>query len=138
MNTSTTNEINDVFDAIAFSENSIVQSAFNEGLKKGDSEAKEEGYHLGFHKGIEFGAEIGYYEGTVNTLLQLHKEKQITFSDKIILILLKLKTLLETFPSINCPNTDILHLRRDIKSHFQRLCSLLKFDGNVSETGLSF
>lgn len=133
-----TEDINDVFDAIAFSEGSIVQEAFDEGLKKGITEAEEEGYHLGFHKGVEFGEEIGYYLGVVNTLLRLHENQQFDLSDKIVRLLYKLKPLLTSFPAFNCPDTDILKLKVEIKSLFHRLCSLLKFDGTLPAKGLSF
>lgn len=131
-------EINDIFDAIACSEETIVQKAFQEGLRKGIEEGENEGYHLGFHKGADIGSEIGYYEGVITTLVSLHESKEIDLSNKVVTTLLKLKQLLAAFPHFNCPNTNILQLRNEIKSYFKQCCSLLKFDGTLTEKGLSF
>ncbi|XP_065221558.1 protein LTO1 homolog [Planococcus citri] len=135
---SRTSEINDIFDAIVFSEESIVNEAFEKGLDKGIEEARAEGYHVGFHKGIEIGSEIGYYKGIVDTLLALYNDQQIDLSDKVLSILNKLKPLLDTFPRFNCSETDILQLKQEIKTHFKQFCSLMKFNGTLTEKSLSF
>lgn len=133
-----TTEINDIFDAIAFSEDSIINEGFEEGVNKGIQEAKAEGYHVGFHKGIEIGSEIGYYKGVVDTLLTLYENKEIDLSDKLLSILNKLRPLLDTFPRFNCSQTDILQSKQEIKTLFKQLCSLLKFNGTLTEKSLSF
>jgi len=131
-------DINDVFDNIVFSEDKIVREGFCEGLKKGISEAEVEGYHLGFHKGIEFGYELGYYEGITNCLLRSFESKKVELPEKISQILVKIKALISNYPCINCPNTDIVRSKNEIKSLFRRLCSLLKFDGLLAEESISF
>lgn len=131
-------EINDIFDAIACSEDYIVREAFEEGVSKGVEEAKADGYHVGFHKGAKIGNEIGYYEGIVDTVLKLYKDKEIDLSDKVLGILNKLKQLLNSFPHFNCSNTDIIKSREEIKIYFKQFCSLMKFKGTLAEEGLSF
>lgn len=131
-------EINDIFDAIACSEGNIIREAFEEGLNKGIREAEAEGHHAGFHKGVEIGSEIGYYEGIVDTVLNLYKSKEIDLSDKVLSILNKLKHLLDSFPHFNCTNTDILKSREEIKTYFKQFCSLMKFNGTLAVNGLSF
>lgn len=135
---SNTIEINDIFDAIACSEDHIVQEAFEKGVNKGIEEAKADGYHVGFHKGVEVGGEIGYYEGIVDTVLTLYQNKEIDLSDKVLSILNKLTQLLQSFPHFNCPETDIIKVKEEIKTNFKQFCSLMKFNAVLTERGLSF
>lgn len=131
-------EINLVFDDIAFSEDRIVKKAFVDGLQKGFRDGDEKGYRLGFLKGVEFGAEIGYYEGIVKALRSLCSQDPACLSTKSINVLNKLHSALISFPSTNCPNTDLIDQRDQIRSYYKQLCSLLKLDIALDGEELSF
>lgn len=131
-------EINQVFDDIAFSEDKFVKKAFVDGLLKGLHDGDEKGYRLGFLKGVEFGTEIGYYEGIVKALRSLHDQNPACLTTKSLSVLNKLHSALASFPSINCPNTDLIDQRDQVRSYYKQLCSLLKLDIALNGEELSF
>ncbi len=131
-------ELDVIFDDIFMFESKVAEQATAEGSKKAEEEADANGYHLGYHQGLEVGFEIGHYEGLTDAFLKLHEENKMVLSDKVLKILEKLKGLLKNFPHFNCPDTLIDERRKEIKSLAKQLCSLLKFDGMLSEGGLSF
>ncbi|XP_018910527.1 uncharacterized protein [Bemisia tabaci] len=132
LETSETVDINDVFDSIALSESKLVKQGYSEGYRKGTNDGELSGFHLGYHRGKECGTEIGYYKGVVNTWLTLHDQKICTLSDKILLALSKVKSLIDEFPMKIDDNIDIVELKNNISASYKKACSLLKFDVNCS------
>lgn len=130
-------DINDVFESIAFSEQKVSDSAFEEGFVKGVSEGEVEGYHLGYHRGAEVGAEIGYYSGCIDALCKVDSLGKHN-NPKCIELMHKIKNLINSFPRHNADNVDIIFLRDNIRAQFKRLCSLLKVDLSVRENTVSF
>ncbi|CAD7088120.1 unnamed protein product [Hermetia illucens] len=52
-------DINDVFDEILLTEESLTKQGYNEGYERGLAEGNIEGYQLGYGKGYELGKEFG-------------------------------------------------------------------------------
>lgn len=129
-------DINDVFESIAFSEQKISDSAFEEGFVKGVSEGEVEGYHLGYHRGAEIGAEIGYYNGCIDALYRVDSHEK--HNPKCIELMHKIKNLINKFPKHNADDVDIIFLRDSIRAQFKRLCSLLKIELSLRESTVSF
>lgn len=129
-------DINDVFESIAFSEQKISDSAFEEGFIKGVSEGEVEGYHLGYHRGAEIGAEIGYYKGCIDVLSRVDDNEK--HNPKCSELLHKIKNLIDMFPKQNVDDVDIIVCRDNIRAQFKRLCSLLKVELGVRQNTVSF
>lgn len=131
-------EINQAFDDIAFSEDKLVKKAFVDGLQKGLRDGDEKGYRLGFLKGVEFGTEVGYYKGIAKALRASYSQDPACLPAKCVTVLNKLHSALESFPSTNCPNTDLISQRDQVRSYYKQLCSLLKLDIALNGEELSF
>lgn len=117
-------DINEVFDSIAFSEERISNEAYHEGFSKGEKEGRVEGYHLGYHRGAELGAEIGFYKGVLLSVSDYEKAQ----SPKVESTLQKLKTLVESFPRSNIEDVDLLAVIDDVRAQFRKVSSLLKLN----------
>lgn len=115
----------DIFDCITFSENTLVCKGYDEGFQKGKTIGENEGYHLGYHRGAELGAEIGFYKGFLEALVNTGDKSQVS---KHSSILEKFTKLLDSCPSNNDDNFDIVEFRDSVRATYKRLCSLLKID----------
>lgn len=129
-------DINDVFESIAFSEQKVSDGAFEEGFVKGTSEGEVEGYHLGYHRGAEIGAEIGYYSGCIDALYRVDSHDK--HHPKCMKLMNKIKNLINRFPKHNADDVDIIFLRDNVRAQFKRLCALLKVELSVRENSVSF
>lgn len=118
-------DINDVFDNILLSEEKIVQRAFQEGFDAGKKNGELDGYHAGYHRGAELGAEIGFYKGIVESFSgnEVHG-----VNEKVLQILQKLNSLLESFPKYNNHDCDIQSMLDNIRSQYKKLCSIMKLN----------
>ena len=84
-------DINDVFDAISFSEEKILKTGFEEGLEKGTADGAREGFVLGLAKGSELGTEVGFYQGFAEGwIAELRSDDSQKKSEKAIIQLEKL------------------------------------------------
>lgn len=129
-------DINEVFDSIALSEDNIASSGFDEGLKKGQTIGELEGYHLGYHRGAELGCEIGFYKGFLKAVNSSADEESLSRHKSTIE---KLSSLIESFPKTNDDQLDIVSLRDTIRSTYKKLCSGLKIEpGMPDNPTLSF
>ncbi|RVE46596.1 hypothetical protein evm_008729 [Chilo suppressalis] len=113
-------DFNDVLDDIFMSEEAAYKESYDEGYKAGTLAGNPEGYHLGYHKGAELGRELGYYLGIVSKYIEACEKQDITHSDKIINQLLKVKTLIDSFPRDNSEEHDILGLLEAILKEKQK------------------
>lgn len=106
---------------------------FDEGYKKGIDDGELEGYHYGYHEGSRIGAEIGFYKGFVCTLIALDKQKktEILISDKAKDIAKRLMLMLHCPPEFASKTVGQEQQISDIRRNYKRLCSLLKFNGNI-------
>lgn len=126
-------DINDIFDDILLTEESLEQQGYDEGYAAAAAAGNTEGYHLGYHRGAELGAELGYYFGVVEVYLKT------TIPDKHRSILEALRSSLLAFPSTNDDQIDIFELAGQIRAQFRRCCALLKINGRYPEADtLSF
>lgn len=122
-------DINDIFDSIACSEETSNEQGYEEGIQKGLHDGEIDGFHLGYHKGAQIGAELGFYNGVVETYIQLCKKGDIKLHDKVTTLLEKIKDLIDKFPRENIEDKDIFDLASGIRVKYKKLCSLLKIDG---------
>lgn len=133
----TTNEerdINDIFDDILLTEETLEQQGYAEGFSDASSAGNTEGFHLGYHRGAELGAELGYYMGVVEVYLQLE-----SIPVKHRSVLTAVKTAITSFPTTNDEEVDIFDRANQIRSQFRRCCALLKISGKYPEADtLSF
>lgn len=120
-------DINDVFETIACSEELINKNGFNEGLKKGEESGLKEGYHYGYHRGINLGKEVGFYSGFVEGMLS----RSTSYSRKVKALLIKLQTALESFPRENKEDAEFDVYLQNLRSLFKTICALLKLDSSL-------
>lgn len=126
-------DINDIFDDILLTEESLEQQGYDEGYSAAASAGNTEGYHLGYHRGAELGAELGYYLGVVEVY------SKTSISDKHRAVLDAVRSALLAFPSTNDEQVDIFELAGQIRAQFRRCCALLKISGKYPEADtLSF
>nr|CAD7265244.1 unnamed protein product [Timema shepardi] len=69
-------DINNVFDSIALSEERLSKEGFQEGVNKGIKEGEIDGYHMGYHRGAELGAEL-VNSHMVNFITNRHWDKLV-------------------------------------------------------------
>lgn len=112
-------DINDVFDNIVLCEESLSREGYEEGYRVGSLNGEREGYHLGYHRGAEVGSLVGYYRGFVRVL---SKESESKVRNNV----LKLKALLDEFPSDNNEDADIVALLDSLKGLYKIICTQLK------------
>lgn len=76
---------------------------------------------LGFHRGAEIGAELGFY------LAVLENSKiPSPINEKVSNLISQLKSIIETFPRVNCDTVDLFQSLNTIRTQFKKLTSLLK------------
>lgn len=127
-------DINDIFEDILLTEESLEQQGYDEGFAEAVSAGNSEGFHLGYHRGAELGAELGYYLGVIEVYL-----KSKTIPDKYRSALSAVKTAIVTFPKTNDEQVDIFETANQIRAQFRRCCALLKISGKYPEADtLSF
>ncbi|XP_063232130.1 protein LTO1 homolog [Bacillus rossius redtenbacheri] len=108
-------DINDVFDSIALSEERLSEQGYQEGLQKGCTQ------------------ELGYYTGVLKAVQSAAASGSSILTEKIALDIAKLLQLLESFPRTNAREEDILALRDNIKAKFKKICSVLKINSLFTE-----
>lgn len=127
-------DINDIFNSIACSEEGINRKGYDEGYKIGKDIGRKEGHHLGYHKGAESGSQIGYYAGFVDQLVKVESHlNELGLFDKVCPTLQKLKWLTEKFPQTNDHSIDILSILDECKLVYKKLCALLKIKSELPE-----
>lgn len=133
MTESSEKDINDIFDNILLSEESLNNEGYNEGFLNGTSNGNSEGYHLGYHRGAEVGSELGYYFGIVECLLHKSSNDDTTKNNKRTINLLRLKSLIDSFPHYNAEDIDFLDLLDNIRTLFKKVCALFKINLSYPE-----
>ncbi|CAG9788272.1 unnamed protein product [Diatraea saccharalis] len=123
-------DFNDVLEDIFMTEETAYKESYEEGYKSGTLAGNPEGYHLGYHRGAELGRELGYYLGTVTKYLEANEKQDTKYSVKILNQLIKVKTLVDSFPRNNSEDHDILNLVEAIRAQYKKACALLKIPAN--------
>ena len=131
-------DINEVFDAITFSEDRIVRTGYEEGYKRGSQEGEREGFQLGLEKGSEVGQELGFYRGFAEAWLQELGGKQEKKFEKTIKQLEKLLALLEAFPSTNVKESDGGEKIREARARFKTICSVLQVSPQLNPNEITW
>lgn len=127
-------DINDIFDDILLTEESLEQQGYEEGFAEAAAAGNTEGFHLGYHRGAELGAELGYYLGVIEVYLKL-----TSIPDKHRAVLLAVQTAILSFPGTNDEQVDIFERSSQIRAQYRRCCALLKISGKYPEADtLSF
>lgn len=143
-------DINEVFDSILLSEERISEEGYKKGLQAGVSEGNLEAYHLGkhprsqenlskrlllgFHRGAEIGAELGFYLGVLE-----NSKIPSPINEKVSHLITQLKSIIESFPKVNCDTVDLFDSLNTIRTQFKKLTSLLKIKVSYPERSqLSF
>lgn len=127
-------DINDIFDDILLTEESLEQQGYDEGFAAAAADGNAEGFHLGYHRGAELGAELGYYSGVLEVYLKLP-----SIGDKHRAVLIAVQTLIAAFPSTNDEQVDIFEKANQIRAQYRRCCALLRISGRYPEADtLSF
>lgn len=138
-------DINNVFDQILLSEERISEEGYKQGFKKGVTEGNLEAYHLGkhcrhnltttktseiqklyfilpgFHRGAEIGAELGFYLGVLE-----NSKIPSPINEKVAHLITQLKSIISSFPRVNCETVDLFESLNTIRTQFKKLTSLLK------------
>lgn len=122
-------DINDVFDEILLTEESLTKQGYNEGYERGLAEGNIEGYQLGYGKGYELGKEFGDYYGTICYFLKTAHSRPAKQ------LLENLKHSIESFPKTNDPNVDILSEVTKIRTQFKRLKAVLRLHTERTGSG---
>lgn len=76
---------------------------------------------LGFHRGAEIGAELGFYLGVLE-----NSKIPSPINEKVAHLITQLKSIIETFPRVNCDTVDLFESLNTIRTQFKKLTSLLK------------
>lgn len=126
-------DINDIFESIAFSEDSINKNGYNEGFKKGQESGLKEGYHFGYHRGINLGKEVGFYSGFVEGMLTETTNRP----PKLEALLVKFKNSLEKVPHENKEDAEFDLLLQNLRSIYKTVCSILKIDSSLPNSSSS-
>lgn len=148
-------DINDVFENILLSEERISEEGYKLGFERGVSEGNLEAYHigeniilgarqqrlktfnihvLGFHRGAEIGAELGFYLGVLE-----NSKIPSPINEKVSHLISQLKSIIESFPRVNCDTVDLFESLNTIRTQFKKLTSLLKIKVSYPEKSqLSF
>jgi len=131
-------DINEVFDAITFSEDRIVRTGYEEGYERGSQEGEREGFQLGIEKGSDIGQEVGFYQGFSEAWLQELGEKQERKFEKTIKQLEKLVALLEAFPSTNIKDSEGGEEIREARARFKTICSVLHVSPQLNSNEITW
>lgn len=76
---------------------------------------------LGFHRGAEIGAELGFYLGVLE-----NSKIPSPINEKVSNLISQLKSIIESFPRVNCDTVDLFESLNTIRTQFKKLTSLLK------------
>ena len=131
-------DINEVFDAITFSEDRIARTGYEEGYKRGSQEGEREGFQLGIEKGSDIGQEVGFYQGFSEAWLQELGGKQERKFEKTVKQLEKLVALLEAFPSTNIKDSEGGEKIREARARFKTICSLLHVSPQLNSNEITW
>lgn len=126
-------DINDVFDQIALTEETLCEQGYQEGFTRGQLATNPEGYHLGYHRGAEWAAELGYYSGLLCAYRTIAGDKSEKFQNTFHEVLRQI----DTFPRHNDEETDIFAVINRIRADFKRVCSGLGINGKYPPDGHS-
>lgn len=126
-------DINDVFEQIALTEETLCEQGYQEGFVNGEAATNPEGYHLGYHRGAELAAELGYYLG----LLSAYRKCIVEKSDKLQNTFHELFRQIDNFPRVNDEHTDIFATINRIRADFKRTCAGLGINGKYPPDGNS-
>ena len=80
-------DINDIFDDIVLTEESLTKTAYEEGFQEAVDEGNLEGYKLGYANGIDVGEELGIYYGTIVAHMQMTNSEIYLFFRSSFLII---------------------------------------------------
>lgn len=122
-------DINDVFENIAFAENRFAEEGYADGYTSGLTTGWVEGYDLGIKKGSLIGSEVYFYGGFVLALKQLATENQL--SERCLKALNSLESVIVTFPRILSDDSNFVEKLSTIRGKFRQICSLLSINSDV-------
>jgi flagellar biosynthesis/type III secretory pathway protein FliH len=131
-------DINDLFDSITFSEDRLVEDGYQEGFNQGALQGEQDGFHLGFQKGKELGQELGFYQGFAEGwILELNKG-ETKKPERALNQLEKLLVLINKFPKENTKDEDITELIGEVRAKFKTVCSMLKVSSEFESKDISW
>lgn len=116
------NDINVVFEELAFVEVHATNQGLVEGFKVGTWEGEREGYRAGYEIGFEVGKELALIYGTVLALEQTISSAEKPMVQKLIK---QLRQSIENFPQYNDLLFDIKGNLENIQFKYKHLCKLI-------------
>jgi len=131
-------DINDVFDAISFSEEALIEVGYKEGFQKGSLEGRKEGFHLGLHKGREIGQELGFYQGFAEAWIRELEKSKEKKNEKTLVQLEKLVNLIKQIPDHNTKEVDLAEQIRQVQGRFKTVCSMLRVSSELAGSDISW
>ncbi|XP_066152358.1 protein LTO1 homolog [Euwallacea fornicatus] len=129
-------DINEVFEDILFSEEKIIEHAYQQGYQIGTTEDSIEGYHLGYHRGAELGSELGYYEAFAQHYIEYAENLKIP--SKSLKTLNVLKQGCEEFPHTNSEDIDLLEAIEKLRVLYKKIAAQLKIKSDFKKEGIQF
>ncbi|XP_066257172.1 protein LTO1 homolog [Euwallacea similis] len=129
-------DINEVFEDILFSEEKVIEDAYQHGYQIGTSEDSIEGYHLGYHRGAEFGSELGYYEALAQYYIE--NAENLRIPSKILKPLNALKEGCDEFPHTNSEETDLFEAIEKLRVLYKKIAAQLKIKSDFKKEGIQF